>query len=324
MNRRRALGSILGLGVCLATGRTVGAREYPIRPIHIVVPWPAGGIVDTRVRVLADRLGKALGQSVIVENKPGASGTLGAQFVAHAAPNGYTLLAGSFVDQAVALNLFHQLTYDPRRDFVPIVCIGRGCLVLFVHESLNVSTLDQFLSLARARPLQYASGGIGTPQHLLMERLKMLAGVELTPVHYKGGAPALQDVVAGHVPVMFEFGPTSFPHAQAGKIKPLVTGCNRRLADLYPEVPSAEEAGFPRLELVGWGGFFAPKGTASEVVQLLNREVIRIMGAPDVRGHLAMKGSDYPQWSPEQFAEFIEGDRPRWAEVMRVAHIEPQ
>jgi tripartite-type tricarboxylate transporter receptor subunit TctC len=123
---------------------------------------------------------------------------------------------------------------------------------------------------------------------------------------------------------MFEFGPTSFPHAQAGKIKPLVTGCNRRVADLFPDVPSAEEAGYPRLELIGWGGLFAPRGTAPEIVQLLNRELNRIMLAPDVRSHLAMAGSDYPQWSPEQFAEFIERDRPRWAEVMRVARIEPQ
>ncbi len=310
----------------LAAAQPVSAQEdWPSKPVKIIVPWPAGGIVDARVRLLAARLSRALEQQVLIENRAGASGTLGAQAAARAAPDGYTLLAGSFVDQAMASSLFRSLAYDPERDFVPIANIGRACLLLVVNESLGVSSLEEFIALARSRPgqLTYASAGIGTPQHLLMERLKKLAQIQLEHLPYKGGGPALQDVVAGHVPVTFDFAPTAFAHVQSGKLKPLVTACGHRI-DIFPQVPSAAEAGYPQLELIGWGGIFAPKGTSATIVQRLNREINQIIVAPDVRSHVAMAGSTYPLWSPEEFAEFIRNDRPRWGEIARAAGIEPQ
>ena len=309
----------------LILASTAYANPYPSKPIKIIVPWPAGGIVDARMRMLGDRLSKSMKQQVIVENKPGASGTVGAQAAARAAPDGYTLFAGSYIDQAAALGLFKQLPYDPERDFVPIANLGRGCLVLVANKSLGVSTIDDLIALARASAgkLSYASGGAATPQHLLMEQFKRAAKVDLEHIPYKGGGPALQDVVAGHVPVMFEFEPTAFPHIRSGKLVPLMTGCHRRL-DLLPDVPSSKEAGLPSVEVRSWAGLFAPAGTPQEIVQTLNTQINRIIAAPDVRSHLTMSGSEYPTWTAEEFADFIRRDRPRWIPILRDAGIQPQ
>jgi len=314
----------LALGL-LAVVASATAEPYPTHPIKFIVPWPAGGVVDVRVRVIAHRLSKALGQQVIVENKPGASGTIGANVVARAAPDGYTLLFGSFVDQAVALTLMRDLPYDPEKDFIPVVPLGRSCTALLVQPSLRVSSTAELVALARSKPgqLSYAHAGIGTPSHLLAEQLKLHHKLDVAAVQYKGAGPALPDLAAGHVHMMFDFAASSASYVQSGRLKALMTGCARRI-DVYPEVPSAPEAGFPELDVPSWGGMFVPAGTPPAIVERLNREINRIQLSPDVRSHLAYAGAEIPIMTPEQFADFIRKDRPRWGELVRQAGVKPE
>ena len=281
--------------------------------------------MDVRARVIAYRLGKALGQQVIVENKPGASGTIGANAAARAAPDGYTLLFGTFVDQAVALALMRDLPYDPEKDFIPIVALGRSCTALLVHPSLGVQSTTELVALARSKPgqLTYAHAGIGTPSHLLAEQLKLHYKLDIAAVQYKGAGAALPDVAAGHVKIMFDFAPSSASYVQSGKLRALMTGCRRRI-DIYPDVPSAPEAGFPEIDVPSWGGLFAPAGTPVAIVERLNREINRIQLSPDVRSHLAYAGAEIPIMSPQEFAEFIRKDRPRWGDLARQAGVKPE
>jgi len=325
MIRSLALSCVGFAATLLLAAPAASADTYPSRPIKFIVPWPAGGIVDVRARVIAYRLGKALGQQVIVENKPGASGTIGANAAARAAPDGYTLLFGTFVDQAVALALMRDLPYDPEKDFIPIVALGRSCTALLVHPSLGVQSTTELVALARSKPgqLTYAHAGIGTPSHLLAEQLKLHYKLDIAAVQYKGAGAALPDVAAGHVQIMFDFAPSSASYVQSGKLKALMTGCRRRI-DIYPDVPSAPEAGFPEIDVPSWGGLFAPAGTPVAIVERLNREINRIQLSPDVRSHLAYAGAEIPIMSPQEFAEFIRKDRPRWGDLARQAGVKPE
>lgn len=301
------------------------ADSYPSRPIKLVVPWPAGGVVDVRSRLVAQRLSEALGQQVVVENRPGASATLGAQAVARAAPDGYTLLVGTYLDQAAVLALMRELAYDPERDFVAVAPLGRSCTVLLIPRDLNVESAKELVALIRSKPgqLTYASGGMGTPSHLLMEKLKLVHKLDISPVHYKGAGPALPDLAAGHVQMMFDFAASSAPLVRSGKIKPLMTACARRI-DVYPDVPSAPEAGFSELNVPSWGGIFAPAGTSKQIVERLNREINRIQILPEVTSHLAYAGAEIPIMNPQEFADFVRKDRPKWVEIIRAAGVEPQ
>jgi tripartite-type tricarboxylate transporter receptor subunit TctC len=300
-------------------------QAYPTRPIRLVVPWPAGGVADLRARVIAQRLGKALGQQVVVDNRPGASAVLGAHLVSRAAPDGYTLLFGSFIDQGTVLSLMRDLPYDPDRDFAYIAPTGRTCLILVAHKSLGVSSVDNLVALLKGRPgqLDYASAGIGTPQHILMEQFKRAARVDVVPVQYKGGAPAVQDLVAGHVPLMFEYAATIAGYVRSETLIPLMTACAHRVT-IFPAVPSATEAGYSDVGVTTWGGILAPAATPASVVALLNREINKILASPDVRGHTAFAGAELDIWTPEEFAQYARKERPRWAQIVKAAGIEPQ
>jgi tripartite-type tricarboxylate transporter receptor subunit TctC len=311
--------------LCLAMTTPAGADPYPTRPIKLIVPWAAGGVVDLRARLVGDRLGKALGQPVVVENRPGGSATIGAQVVARAAPDGYTLMFGTFVDQAVVLALRREVGYDPARDFTPIAALGRTCTALLVHPSVPANTAKELVELARQRPdqLTYASAGIGTPSHLLAEKLKFTRKLQIEATHYKGSGVALPDLVAGHVQLMFDFAVSSAPYVRAGKLRPLLAACPRRI-DVFPDVPTAAEAGFPELSVPSWGGLFAPAGLDHAIVERLNREVNKIQQSPDVRGHLAYAGAEIPIMSADEFAQFINEDRPRWVRIVQEAGIQPE
>ena len=301
------------------------AQQQSPRPVRLLVTYPPGGATDIRARLIASRLGPVLSQQVVVENRPGGGGTIGAQAAAKAAPDGYTLLYGTFVDQASALALIRNVGYDPERDFVPIVALGRSCTALLVHPSLQVDTARELVELIKRKPGQftYATGGVGTPPHLLFERLKVVRKLDVNVAHYKGSGPAIPDLVAGHVQMGFDFPQSSASYVRSGQLRALLTACGRRI-DIYPDVPTAEEAGFPELNVKSWGGLFAPAGTPRAIVDRLNREVNRIQLAPDVRGHLAYAGAEIPIMTPDEFADFVKKDRPTWVEIVKQAGIEPQ
>jgi len=242
-----------------------------------------------------------------------------------AAPDGYTLLFGAYLEMGAVLGLFSNLPYDPEKDFQPIAATGRSCAALLAHRSLKVETTQQLVSYLKQHPgeLSYASAGLGTPQHVLMEKLKQAAGVDIKAVHYKGSGQAMPDVIWGRVPVMFDYPQSSAAHVRAGTLVALMTGCTHRI-DIYPDVPSAREAGFPTVEVRTWGGFFAPAGTPRPIVERLNRELNNIQRSPDVRSHLAYVGAEISPMTPDEFAQFIREDRPRWLALLRAAGIKPE
>jgi tripartite-type tricarboxylate transporter receptor subunit TctC len=313
------------VAACSFSAAPAFADDWPTKPLKLVIGWTAGGIMDVRGRVLAQRLGKALGQQVVVENRPGGSGTLGANAVARAAPDGYTLLFGAYLEMGAVVGLLANVPYLPDKDFVPIAATGRSCSALLAHSSLKVATPQQLVAYLKQRPgqISYATSGLGTPAHLLMEKFKQVAGVDVKPVHYKGSSQAMPDVISGRVPLMFDFPQSSDVHVRAGTLVPLMTGCARHI-DIYPDVPTAREAGFPAVEIRTWSGFFAPAGTPRPIVERLNRELNRIQQSPDVRSHMAYVGAEIPLMTPEEFGEFIREDRPRWLEFMRAAGIKPE
>jgi tripartite-type tricarboxylate transporter receptor subunit TctC len=311
---------------CLLAGPFAShAQSYPSKPIKIIVPWAAGGIVDIRTRLIASRLSAALSQQVIVENRPGAGGTIGTQAAAKAPPDGHTLIFGSFVDQGTALALVRDVGYDPDKDFVPIVATGRTCTALLVHPSLHAGTAEELVALIRRNPDQftYGTGGIGTVPHLLFERLKRTRNLRIGAAHYKGSGLLIPDLVAGHVHMTFDYPASSASHVRAGKLRPLLSACSRRI-DVFPDVPTADEMGFPELTVNSWGGLFAPAGTPRDVVDRLNREVNRIQLSPDVRAHLAYAGAEIPIMTPDEFAAFVKKDRPKWIAIVKEAGIEAQ
>jgi tripartite-type tricarboxylate transporter receptor subunit TctC len=299
----------------------VQAQTYPARPVTIVVGYPAGGAVDVITRAVAQRLGVNLGQPVIVENKPGASTQVGAEYVAKAAADGYTLLATdgtTFTNQF----LFHRLPYGPDRDFAPVSGLGILNQLLVVHPSFPAHSVTDLIALAKAKPgaLNYATLGIGSSDHLATQMLEDLAGIEMTPVHYKGGAPALTDVLAGQVPIIFLSATLTAQSIQAGKLRALATASGQRLAH-FPELPTVAET-VPGFEATVWQGLFAPAATPRDIVTKLNAEVQKILTDPAFRdGFLGPNFYDPGIGSADAFARYIAADEQRWGKVIASAKL---
>ena len=295
---------------------------YPNRPVTIVVGFSAGGTTDIITRLISDELRKALGQPVIIENKPGAGGNIGADIVAKSPPDGYTLVTGSIGTHAVNVSLFSKLPYDPIRDFAPVSLIMEAEGLLVVHPSLPVKSVKELIALAKARPGQiaYASAGHGTAAHLSGELFKSMAKVNLLHVPYKGNVPAITDLLAGQTSLLFATMPTVLPQVQAGRLRALaVTSSSRSPA--APELPTIAEAALPGFSVTNWIGFFAPAGTPREVVLKLNGEVARIMQAPDIQKRLLAEGAKFTPWTPDQFAAFVKAEMAKWAKVVKDAGI---
>jgi tripartite-type tricarboxylate transporter receptor subunit TctC len=268
----------------LAFGAGVSnAQEYPTRPVRVIVPFSPGGAVDGPMRVVGQELSKRLGQQVVVENKPGAGATIGTEIVAHAAPDGYTLLLASQTN-AISASLYKSLPFDPIEDFAPISLIGREPGVLVVHPSLPVKTLQEFVAYAKARPgkVDYASSGNGSGQHLFMAQLAAQTGMQLNHVPYRGSGQATTDVIAGVVPVSIPGTAGMVGHIKAGKLRALaVTGATR--SPQLPDVPTVIESGVPGYEAYVWMGLLAPKGTPAPIVDRLNRELTQVLAGGEVK-----------------------------------------
>lgn len=298
------------------------ADNYPYKPIRMIVAWPAGGVADSATRRLAGKLTEELGQQVVVENKPGASGMIGADLVARAAPDGYTLLRGDAVTHGINPSVFATISYDPIKDFTPISLHGRGMMVLLAHPSLGVSSLRDVIALSKSRPdgIQIASPGLGTGQHLSAALLGQTTGANLAIVPYKGEGPALIDVAAGQVPLTYAYLGPALPLVQAGKLKAIVlTGDVRPPA--YADTPTVAEVGFPELEMKGWGIVLAPAGTPRPIVDKLNAAIVKVMKSPEIVELLRTFGSDAFTSTPEEAAAFVRSEIARFAPIVKKAGI---
>ncbi|HYC47979.1 MAG TPA: tripartite tricarboxylate transporter substrate binding protein [Burkholderiales bacterium] len=310
--------------VLLLAASAALAQTYPAKSVRIVVPFPPGGGTDLFARATAQKLSATLGQQFIVDNRSGAGGMIGSDAVAKAQPDGYILLITSSSTHSINPHLAKKPLYDPLRDFTPIALIASAPNLLVVHPSLPARTVKELIALAKARPgqLAYASNGTGTLSHLTGELFKLRAGTNLLHVPYKGGPPALIDLVAGQVAALFTAVPTASPHMRAGRLRALaVTGGKR--ADALPDVPALAET-IPGFESSQWWGFFAPAGFSADITARLNAEVEKIVRDAEVRKRFAAEGADPAGGSPAEFAAFLRADYDKWRKVVAEAGVRPE
>jgi tripartite-type tricarboxylate transporter receptor subunit TctC len=298
------------------------AQAYPDKPIHLVVPFPPGGVADIIARPVAEKLSNALGQPVIVENRGGATGTIGGAYVAHAAPDGYTLLFGTTNEIAMSPTLYSALPYDPTRDFAPVAIVAQFPNVLVTGPTVKATRLADLTAQAQARPksLTFASSGQGSTNHLTAELYRNQANVQVVHIPYKGGGPALVDLTGGHVDAMFATLPSAVALIKGGKLRALaVTGQSRSPA--LPDVPTAREAGLPGLVVTTWNGVLAPAGTPAAVVDRLAQALKQAVDDPDIRNKLAAVGAEPLYTPPQAFATVIRDDYARWSSLIKKAGI---
>lgn len=296
------------------------AQSYPVRPLRLVVPFTPAGATDVCARLLGEELGRRLGQPVVIENRPGAGGNIGAQLVAHAAPDGYTLLMAPASIYAIAMTLYREPGFDIARDFVPVSTVVNAPHVLIVHPSVPASNLKALLALAREKPgeLTIASQGTGTVSHLEAAMLQQMAGIELTHVPYKGSAPALLDLLGGRVLIMFDSIASAMPQIRAGKVRAIAVAAEKR-ASVLPEVPTVAESGLPGYRAESWLGVLVPARTPQPVVDRLNREIIALLADAKVRQTLVERGFEPQSSTSEQFIQRIRADLLAWAKVVKAS-----
>ncbi len=304
---------------------TTQAQPYPAKPIRIVVPFPAGGNADIFARAYAQKLGDAWKQTPIVDNRAGAAGIIGSQFVARAPADGYTLLFGTTGTHTTNPAVYAKLPYDPVKDFAPVSNFADSPFLLVVHPSVPANTLQGLVALAKSRPgqLDYASFGAGSSAHLAGEMLRTMAGINIVHVAYKGGPPAVTDLVGGHVSLMFNSLPAVLPLVKAERLRALAVASARR-APTLPELPTFTEAGLSGFEAGSWYGVLAPAGTPREAITKLHAETVRMLALPDIKQKLATEGAEAIGNTPEEFAAQIQRDMARWAKVARDAKIPQQ
>ena len=301
------------------------AQQWPAKPVRWVVPYAAGGFADIRARRIGIDLAKALGQPVVIENRTGAGGVIGTDAVAKAAPDGYTIGMGNLAALAVNVSLMKKLPYDPVKDLQPVVLIERSALIFTAGPALPVNSVQEMIAYAKANPgkLGFGSSGVGGAHHLSGEMLKLRTGIDIVHVPYKGGAPAAADVMAGHLPMMFEMGYAAVPSIKGGKIRALAVTSTRRLP-LLPDVPTMAEAGLPGFESANWQGVVVPAGTPRAIVDRFNREFNTILAMPEQRDAILATASEIGGGTPEEFRDLIRSETVKWAEVVRAAKIQPE
>ncbi|MBV7484789.1 tripartite tricarboxylate transporter substrate binding protein [Bordetella sp. BOR01] len=317
MKNWTTLWGVVAAGCAILAAPLAQAQDYPSHSITLVVPFAAAGISDNQSRMLARKLADSLGQPVVVENRPGASGMIGAEAVAHARPDGYTLLYGTHGTQAANLALFDNVRIDPPKDLRAVHSLFRQSTVLVANAATPYRSLKDLVQAARQRPgaVNYASAGSGTQTHLAAARLQSAAGISLTHIPYKGAGPALADVLGGNVEIMFSYPESVDQHIQAGKLRALAVAGQSRL-DAMPQVPTMAEAGYPDAALEGWSGVFVPAGTPDDVVARLAAAIRQATEAPDVVASMAAIGSFPMGLSDADFQRFVEQEVPRWKEVV--------
>ena len=314
----------IAFAACLVTatlGTAWGQTAFPVKPIRIIAPFPPGAVVDTLCRTLASPLGELLGQPVIVENRPGASGNIGMDAVAKAPADGYTIGMGFIGTHAINPSVYAKMPFDPIRDFAPISFVASNINVVVVHPSVPVRNIQQLVAFAKSNPgkLSFGSAGIGTSQHLAGELFKQFAKVDMTHVPYKGGGPAVVDLVGGQIPLMFVDISASLGYIRSGRLRPL--GVTTRERSPLIDVPTVIEQGIRGFDVNAWFGLFAPARTPREIVTRLQAESAKALRLPAIRERLESVGLNPAPNTPEEFAKFIQSELDRWAKVVKAANI---
>ena len=304
--------------ICCLLMSWAHAQNYPVKTIRIVTPYAPGGTADILSRVVALKLSEAWSQQVVIDNRPGASGMIGADIAAKAAPDGYTVLMAYVAEIAIVPSLFAKITYDPVKNFAPVTLAAITPMIFVVHPSLPVKNVRELVALAKSKPgqLPYASAGNGSPAHLACELLQRSSGIEITHVPYKGAAPALTDLLGGHVVMFFSGMPPAMPHINAGKLRAIAVSTAKR-SPAAPEVPTVAESGVRDFDISTWFGVFAPAGTSRDIIGKLNAEISRALTLPDVKERLAREGAETAPDSPAQFAKFIQAEITKFAKIIR-------
>ena len=296
------------------------AQAYPTHSIRLVVPFPAGGTTDILARAAAQKLSESLGQAVVVDNRPGAAGNIGADLVAKSAPDGYTLLMGTVGTHAINPGLYAKMPYDHVKDFVPVVLVAGVPNVLAVYPAFPVNSVAELIALAKSKPgtINFASSGSGTSIHMSGELFKSMAGVDMTHVPYKGSAPALTDLMGGQVQIMFDNLPSALPLIKAGKLRAIAVTSLKR-APALPDVPTISESGLPGFEASSWFGVLAPAGTPAPIVAKINADVNKWLQSPEAREQMLAQGANAAGGTPEQFAAHIRAETEKWAKVVKAS-----
>ena len=318
---KRLFGILLILGVF--PGITLGSEiPYPTRPITFVVPYGVGGSADQRARQIGQKMAQALKQPIVIDNKAGAGGNIGTEFIAKAAADGYVIGMGNFAPLAINKTLFGNLRYDPQRDVIPVVLLEKGPLVLVVNAGSPYKSVQDIVNAARKRPgtLTFSSGGIGGTHQLSAELFKQSAGIDMIHVPYKSGAAGLADLMAGSVDLMFDQMYSAVPGIKSGKLRPLAITSKGR-SPLLPEVPSFGELGYPKVVVLNWQGIIAPRGTPQAIIAKLNKAANDALKDPQIRDIMLSQGNEIGGGTPEEFAELIKTEFEKWSQVVRAANI---
>jgi tripartite-type tricarboxylate transporter receptor subunit TctC len=315
--------ALFGVAAVLAAP-LVQAQSYPNKAVRIIVPFAAGGNTDFTARAIAERLTPVFKQQVIVDNRPGGATNIGSEAVAKAAPDGYTILMGG-ASNAINMSLFNKLPYDTVRDFEPITLCVQGANVLSVHPSVPAKNLRELIALAKAQPgkLNFASSGLGSSNHMAGELLKMMAGINIVHVPYKGNAPALTDIIGGHVEMIFSGVPALIPHIQSGRVRAIAIGSLKRFPAI-PNVPTFDESGVKGYEATTWFGLMAPAKTPKDIIARLNVEVDKILKSADLKQRFINEGLEPMGGPPEAFAKFIRTEIDKYAKVIKAASVPKQ
>ena len=319
------LKALLVAGALLAGSLPASAQPYPNRPLRIVVPFPPGGGTDIGTRIVAQKLQEAWGQAVIVENKPGAAGIVGTELTAKSAPDGYTFMMGNIGTHAINVSLYKKLAYDPVKDFAPVSMVADLPLLLLVHPSVPANSVKELIALAKSQPgkLNFSSSGAGGSMHVAAELFKSMTGVDMVHIPYKGGAPAVADLLSGQVALSFSTVLETIQHVKAGKVRALaVTNDHRSIA--LPDLPTIAEAGLPGYQSISWLALFAPAGTPKEIVNKVSAESVRILKLPDVKERLLAQGAEPIGSTPEQLAAILSADIAKYAKVIRESGYKPE
>ena len=311
------------LALCAFSSTAVAQSSWPTQPLHLIVPFPPGGVTDVMARTVAQRLSEELGQSVVVDNRAGASGIVGAEAGAKAAPDGYTLTMGNISTLAINAATFAKLPYDPQKSFAPVTMVAIQPLLVAVHPSVPAKTMKELVALAKAKPGELAYGTAGSSIHLAVEQFGAVAGIKMNHIPYKGSAPAINDLVGGQIQVLFDPFSTLYPQVAAGKVRALAVTTVKR-SSVAPDLPTLAEAGYPGFDVSSWQGIVVPTGTPQPIVDKLHAILVKILAEPGVKAQFAKQGAESAPGTPQEFGSYIAAEITRWKKVAQDAGITPE